>query len=75
MALYKYVLHHPGNLLPKWFLEALGVYTSLINQCSYCVEHHFAGLQRLLKDDVRATSMRRALETSSLAEAFDAHPA
>ena len=69
MALYKYVLHHPGNLLPKWFLEVLGVYTSLINQCSYCVEHHFAGLQRLLKDDVRAASMRRALENPSLAEA------
>jgi uncharacterized peroxidase-related enzyme len=72
MTLYKYVLHHPGNLLPKWFLEALGVYTSMLNHCSYCVEHHFAGLQRLLADDARSTSMRKALENGTPGDAFDA---
>ena len=72
MTLYKYVLHHPGNLIPKWFLEVLGVHTSLLNQCSYCVEHHFAGLQRLLGDDARSAAMRLALEGGSLADTFDA---
>ena len=24
MTLYKYVLHHPGNRLPKWLLETIG---------------------------------------------------
>ncbi len=72
MSLYKYVLHHPGNLLPKWFLEALGVYTSLLNRCAYCVEHHHAGMQRLLKDDARAAAIRGALESAALADAFDA---
>ena len=29
MTLYKSVLHHSGNTLPKWYLEALGVYVAL----------------------------------------------
>src|SRR5260370_22384855 len=53
MALYKSVLHHSGNKVPKWLLETIGVYVSLLNGCSYCVEHHFAGLSRLLKNDDR----------------------
>ena len=48
MALYKAVLHHPGNRLPKWFLESVGVLVSLLNGCDYCVRHHSEGLKRLL---------------------------
>ena len=48
MALYKAVLHHPRNKLPVWFLEAIGVLVSLLNDCSYCAKHHRAGMQRLL---------------------------
>ena len=51
MGLYKSVLHHPRNQLPKRYLETLGVYVSLLNECRYCVEHHFAGMARLLDDD------------------------
>jgi uncharacterized peroxidase-related enzyme len=47
-ALYKSVLHHVGNSTPVWFLEALGVYTSLANACDYSVSHHYAGLCRLV---------------------------
>jgi len=72
MTLYKYVLHRPGNEIPKWFLEALGVHTSMLNHCAYCVEHHFAGLQRLLGDNARSASMRTALEAGTPADAFDA---
>jgi len=61
MALYKNVLHHSGNALPKWFLEVLGVWVSALNGCDYCVEHHFAGLQRLLQDDARAEAIRSAI--------------
>ncbi len=70
MTLYKYVLHHPGNRLPKWLLEAVGVYVSLINECSYCVEHHFAGLRRLLDDDARAHAIRLALQADAAENAF-----
>ena len=64
MALYKNVLHHNANQVPKWFLEVLGVWVSLLNRCDYCVEHHFAGLTRLLGDATRANAMRAALETA-----------
>ena len=69
MAIYKNVLHHSGNTVPKWFLETLGVWVSSLNQCDYCVEHHFAGLLRLLNDDERAERIRQAIEQRDLAGA------
>jgi uncharacterized peroxidase-related enzyme len=71
MALYKSVLHHSGNKLPQWLLEIIGVYVSLLNGCTYCVEHHFAGLSRLLNDDDRLQQIRHALETGRLEQAFE----
>lgn len=71
MAIYKYVLHHASNTSPKWFLEAIGVYVSLLNNCHYCVDHHFAGLIRLVGAD-RAKPMRAAIESGRLADAFNA---
>ncbi|WP_170515089.1 carboxymuconolactone decarboxylase family protein [Ruegeria atlantica] len=65
MALYKNVLHHSGNKIPKWFLEVLGVWVSSLNQCSYCVEHHFSGLQRLLADAERGDAIRAAIEAGT----------
>ncbi len=62
MALYKNVLHHTGNTLPEWFLELIGVWVSALNECDYCVEHHFAGMKRLLNDDTRADTLREAIE-------------
>ena len=67
MALYKNVLHHGSNTVPKWFLETIGVWVSLLNGCVYCVEHHFAGLRRLLADDARADALRAALEDEAIA--------
>jgi uncharacterized peroxidase-related enzyme len=72
MTLYKYVLHHSANTVPKWFLEALGVLVSHLNSCAYCVEHHFAGMRRLLGDDVRAEAIRTAIETRDFGLVFDA---
>ncbi|MGR3615254.1 MAG: carboxymuconolactone decarboxylase family protein [Paracoccaceae bacterium] len=63
MVMYKNVLHHTGNKIPKWFLETLGVWVSSLNHCNYCVEHHFAGLQRLLSDPPRGLGIRNAIET------------
>lgn len=69
MALYKNVLHHSANKVPKWFLEVLGVWVSSLNQCGYCVEHHFSGLQRLLKDPDRGDAIRTAIEAETLSVA------
>ncbi len=60
MAIYKYVLHHSSNTMPKWFLETLGVWVSILNKCQYCVEHHYAGLKRLLSDDERSEALKKA---------------
>ncbi len=68
MALYKYVLHHTGNTLPKWFLEALGVYVSALNKCDYCVDHHFGGFKRLLGDDARAEAFLAAAKAGKIAD-------
>ena len=62
MSLYKNVLHHTSNSVAKWRLELIGVWVSLLNGCSYCVEHHFRGLCRALKDEGRGEAMRKALE-------------
>ncbi len=72
MALYKNVLHHSANQVSSWFLEALGVYVSMLNDCEYCVEHHAAGLRRLLGDDTRADEIRSALEREELTDVFSA---
>ena len=56
MALYKAVLHHAANRIPKWLLETIGVQVSLLNRCEYCVVHHWHGLKRLCSeaDDILA---------------------
>ncbi len=75
MTLYKYVLHHSANTVPKWFLEAIGTYVSRLNGCDYCVEHHFEGMRRLLGDDARATAIRAALDGDDPGGVFDAREA
>ncbi|MFT6945111.1 MAG: putative peroxidase-related enzyme [Yoonia sp.] len=62
MAVYKHTIHHSANTVPKWFLETLGVWVSILNQCGYCVEHHFAGLQRLLNDAAKGNAVRAAMQ-------------
>ncbi len=70
MALYKHVIHHSSNTLARSYLEIIGVYVSILNDCEYCIEHHFAGLCRLLQDQERANAIRSALENEEPAAAF-----
>ncbi len=72
MTLYKYVLHHPRNTLSKAYLEAIGVFVSSLNNCNYCVEHHFSGMARLLNDATRSSEIRTALENRRPEDAFEA---
>ncbi len=66
MAIYKYVLHHSGNTIPKWFLETLGVWVSSLNECEYCVTHHFSGLERLLDDDQKSQAIKAAIDNQDI---------
>lgn len=72
MALYKQVLHHTANKVPKDFLEMLGVYTSALNRCLYCVDHHAAGLARLLNDETRSAPLITALRAGEIPEGLEA---
>ncbi len=72
MALYKHTLHNSANTLPKWLAEAIGVYVSELNNCHYCIDHHAAGLRRLLKDDgERAEAIIEAIKHDEPAEALE----
>jgi len=71
MALYKAVLHHPRNKLPRWFLEAVGIRVSLLNDCDYCARHHGEGMKRLLQDAPgRYDAYRLQLDASEPGEPF-----
>ena len=61
MYLYKNVLHHVDNRMPKWFLEAIGLYVSILNHCGYCIAHHYEGMKRILEDDERSEAIQAAL--------------
>lgn len=72
MVIYKNVLHHSSNQVPKHLLETLGVYVSMLNGCEYCVLHHFNGLKRLIEDDARAQAIWDAFKNETFESAFDA---
>jgi uncharacterized peroxidase-related enzyme len=71
MRLYKNVLHHQSNQLPKSLLEAIGVYVSMLNDCHYCVEHHYQGYRRLIEDDSKAEQVLLAMKSNDLSSAFE----
>lgn len=70
MVLYKSVLHHKDNSLPKWFLETIGVYVSNINRCQYCIDHHLIGLKKLLKNEDLFQKIELNLPLDSFSEIF-----
>ena len=70
LTLYRSVLHHQDNTLPLWFLEAVGVFTSLLNNCEYSFKHHCTNMRRLLEDDERFASIETALRGQAPDAAF-----
>lgn len=72
MAIYKNVLHNSSNTLPKWYLEALGIYVSELNGCDYCVQHHQAGFERIYPDKEKAKLLIQVIRDDNLEAFFDA---
>ena len=68
--LYKSVLHFENQACPSWFLEAVAVFTSVLNQCPYAVKHHFANMEHLLGDPDRAAGILKAFEINRLEAIF-----
>jgi uncharacterized peroxidase-related enzyme len=69
-ALYRSVLHHPGNEMPPWLLESLGVYTSILNGCDYSAAHHSEGLRLALADEAGFEKIHAALSSDRPENAF-----
>ena len=71
MALYKSVLHHSENSLPKWYLETIGTYISKLNKCDYCATHHAVGLKRNLSNDDKYQRIMEAMDSQDFTEALN----
>ena len=70
LTLYRSVLHNTENILPLWFLEAVGVYTSLLNDCEYSFTHHCSNMRRLLDNNKRADHIEKSLIQKTPEDAF-----
>ncbi len=71
MAIYKNVLHNSSNTLPKWYLEALGIYVSELNGCDYCVRHHQAGFERIYPEGEKAKQLIETIRADELSSFFE----
>ncbi|MEM0947872.1 MAG: peroxidase-related enzyme [Pseudomonadota bacterium] len=71
VTLYRSVLHSEDNVLPFWFLEVVASYTSILNDCSYSLTHHFANVRSLLKDETRSDRIFLALKAHRPEDQFD----
>ncbi len=71
IALYRSVLHHPGNVLPLWFLEVVAALVSHANGCAYSYGHHWTNACRLMQNPPRAAAVEVAIQERRLADAFN----
>ncbi|MFD0962449.1 peroxidase-related enzyme [Pseudofulvibacter geojedonensis] len=71
MSLYKNVLHHSDNTFDNWFLELLGTYTSFLNKCDYCFEHHFVGMSHFLDNNQKAKAIKQAIQEDNLSSVLN----
>jgi uncharacterized peroxidase-related enzyme len=71
-TLYRAVLGHSGNVLALWYLEAVGLYVSVLNQCTYCIDHHaYAGGLAYAGKPEAWLAIADALMGDRLEEVFD----
>lgn len=71
VTLYRSVLHSPDNKLPFWFLEVVASYTSILNDCTYSLTHHFMNVRNLLLDQPRSDRIFTALKAHRPEDEFE----
>ncbi len=71
VTLYRSVLHSDDNALPFWFLEVVASYTSILNDCTYSLTHHFMNVRNLLKDQLRSDRIFTALKAHRPEDEFE----
>ncbi|MCR9126326.1 MAG: peroxidase-related enzyme [Rhodobacteraceae bacterium] len=71
VTLYRSVLHSEDNTLPFWFLEVVASYTSILNDCTYSLTHHFMNVRNLLRDQPRSDAIFTALKAQRPEDVFE----
>ncbi len=71
VTLYRSVLHLDDNILPFWFLEVVASYTSILNDCTYSLTHHFMNVRDLIKDQPRSDRIFVALKAHRPEDEFE----
>ncbi|MCF6234445.1 MAG: peroxidase-related enzyme [Rhodobacteraceae bacterium] len=71
VTLYRSVLHGQDNVLAFWFLEVIASYTSILNDCTYSLTHHFMNVRNLLKDQPRSDRIFTALKAARPEDEFE----
>ena len=71
VTLYRSVLHSKDNQLPFWFLEIIASYTSILNDCTYSLTHHFMNVRNLIKDQPRSDRIFVALKAHRPEDEFE----
>lgn len=62
VALYRAALHDERNTLPAWFQETVASYVSMLNNCPYSLDNHWANACHLIGDRQRAGQIHQALK-------------
>ncbi len=71
VALYRAALHDDANTLPLWLQETISSYVSILNNCNYSLENHWANAKHLINDDKKADEIEHALRNRSPESVFD----
>jgi uncharacterized peroxidase-related enzyme len=71
VVLYRSVLPSEDNTLPFWFLEVVASYTSILNDCTYSLTHHFMNVRNLIKDQPRSDAIFTALKAHRPEDMFE----
>ncbi len=71
VTLYRSVLHSDENELAFWFLEVIASYTSILNDCTYSLTHHFMNVRNLIRDQARSDRIFVALKAQRPEDEFD----
>ena len=70
MVLYQAALHDGENTLPTWLQETISSYVSILNNCNYSLDNHWANARHLIANEPRAIEIESALKGRRPQDAF-----
>ncbi|MCY4540952.1 MAG: peroxidase-related enzyme [Rhodobacteraceae bacterium] len=70
MELYRSILHNDATKVPKWFLETVGSYVSLLNSCEYSYSNHWKNAQTLIGDGDLSLRIEESFKSGDFSAVF-----